>query len=189
MSSDSASIVSQITIDNSVLFAASVLFVTRIPLIVADLLVLVLTWMKTYRQYREARALNIKSPLTTCLIHDGTVYFFILLALNVAQILSLYVNFVVALSIFTSTMPQILICRFMMNLRQLNLDKSTTPEVGTSQQLASLHTLTFNNDTTTSFMGNMGEPLDYNQDGRGDNVHVSEEQPDHTPHTGEEPDI
>lgn len=76
----------------------------------------------------------------------------------------------------------------MMNLRQLNLGRSTTSGVGTSQQVASLRTLIFANGATLDFMGNMGEPLDFGQDDRGDDddVYVSDEQP--APHSGEEPD-
>ena len=44
---------------------------TRVPVIVADALVLVLTWMKTYQQVRDARRLNISLSVTTCLVRDG----------------------------------------------------------------------------------------------------------------------
>ncbi|EKM57574.1 uncharacterized protein PHACADRAFT_206470 [Phanerochaete carnosa HHB-10118-sp] len=166
------------------------LFVTRIPLIVADLLVLVLTWMKTYRQYREARALNIKSPLTTYFIHDGTIYFIVLLILNISQIVSFFFTSIGILAPFTSIMPQILVCRFMMNLRLLSHGSSTTSEDESSRQLASLRMLTFNENATPSFMGNMGEPLDYGhwQDDSlrvDDDVRVNDERP----YFGEEPEV
>ncbi|EKM57583.1 uncharacterized protein PHACADRAFT_206478 [Phanerochaete carnosa HHB-10118-sp] len=162
--------------------------VTRVPLIAADLLVLVLTWMKTYRQYKEARSLNIKSPLATCLIHDGTTYFIILLILNVADMASFYFTSITNIISFTNTMPQILVCRLMMNLRQLDLSRSTTSEVGTSQQLASLRMSKFANNATPNFIGNMGEPLNYDRDdGEDDGVCVSDEQP--APHCGEQPEV
>ncbi|EKM57553.1 uncharacterized protein PHACADRAFT_206452 [Phanerochaete carnosa HHB-10118-sp] len=205
MSSDLVPMLSQTIISNDMTFAVAVLLVTRVPMIVADLFVLILTWKKTYRQYREARALSIKSPLTTCLIKDGTIYFSqvsipiafivplltattsILLALNFSQLMSIYFNSISSISSFTGVMPQILICRLMMNLRQLSLGRSATSEVKTSQQLVSLHMPTFNNDATPSFMGNIGEPLDHDQDDRGDDVHVSKEQP--VPRTEEELDV
>lgn len=75
-----------------------------------------------------------------------------------------------------------------MNLRQVNLGRSTTSEVGSSHQLASLRMPTFANDTTPGFMGNMGEPLDFDQhDREDDDVHANDEQPVLYP--GEEPDI
>ncbi|EKM57577.1 uncharacterized protein PHACADRAFT_206472 [Phanerochaete carnosa HHB-10118-sp] len=167
---------------------SSVTFITRVPLILADLLVLVLTWMKTYRQYKEARSLNIKSSLITCLIHDSTVYFFILLALNASQVLFFCFSSTTIIFVFTTTLPQILICRFMMNLRLLNLDRSTTSDIGTFQLLASLRVLTVNNDATPSSMGNVSESLGYDQDdGENDNAHISGEQS--TSHSGEEPDV
>ncbi|EKM57575.1 uncharacterized protein PHACADRAFT_192722 [Phanerochaete carnosa HHB-10118-sp] len=164
-------------VDHICTFSLLLLF-TRIPLIVADVLILILTWMKTHRQYREAKLLNIKSPLATCLIRDGTIYFFILLVLNASQILSFYLTSISIVTAFTSTLPQMLICRFMMNLRLLNLGSSTSSEVGMSQQLASLRTLVFNNDAPPSFMGNMGEPLDYDQDvSEDDDASVGGEEP------------
>jgi len=48
---------------------------TRICCMLADLLVLVITWRKTYTTYRTASRNNIKTPLTTLLLRDGTVYF------------------------------------------------------------------------------------------------------------------
>ncbi|KAI0084405.1 hypothetical protein BDY19DRAFT_909879 [Irpex rosettiformis] len=43
--------------------------------ILADLIVLVVTWMKTAGTVRKASYLNIKVPLSELLIRDGTLYF------------------------------------------------------------------------------------------------------------------
>lgn len=49
-------------------------------------------------------------------------------------------------------------------------------------------TRTFDTDATPSFMGNIGEPLDYDQDDmRDDDVHVNDEEP--APHSGEDPGV
>lgn len=37
-----------------------------------DVLVLALTWVKTFRHWREARSLNVPVMVTSCLIRDGT---------------------------------------------------------------------------------------------------------------------
>ena len=47
------------------------LLVTRIPLIVADVLVICLTWIKTWNQVREGRRLGMRIPLSTCILRDG----------------------------------------------------------------------------------------------------------------------
>lgn len=44
---------------------------TRIALILANMLMLVLTWAKTFRLKREAMRLNMKMPLSTLLLRDG----------------------------------------------------------------------------------------------------------------------
>ncbi|EKM57611.1 uncharacterized protein PHACADRAFT_206502 [Phanerochaete carnosa HHB-10118-sp] len=127
-----------------------------------------MTWMKTYRQYREARSLGIKSPLAIRLIHDGTVYFLILLVLNISQIVSFFFADVSIVNSFANAMSPILVCRFMMNLRLVNRGGPTTSEASSSQQLASLRMPTFNDGTAPSFMTNMGEPLYYDQNDMGD---------------------
>ena len=44
---------------------------TRIAVITADVLVLLVTWSKTAKSYREARRLGISAPLVTLLFRDG----------------------------------------------------------------------------------------------------------------------
>ena len=48
------------------------LWSARACLLAADVTVVVLTWLKTVRQWRVARSLDIKMSLTTCLLRDGT---------------------------------------------------------------------------------------------------------------------
>lgn len=49
----------------------TVLFITRGCVFAGDLLTLVLTWIKTFRQWREARTLNMRLSISTCLLRDG----------------------------------------------------------------------------------------------------------------------
>ena len=44
---------------------------TRVAVIIADVLVLLVTWSKTAQLYRESRRLGIKAPLATLMIRDG----------------------------------------------------------------------------------------------------------------------
>lgn len=52
-----------------------VLYLTRVSLIVVDTLMLVLTWNKTYRQWKESRRLGISVSVSTCLLRDGKYHF------------------------------------------------------------------------------------------------------------------
>ncbi|TBU27604.1 hypothetical protein BD311DRAFT_778821 [Dichomitus squalens] len=49
-----------------------VVLVSRICLIAGDAVVIAVTWWKTYRLKREAEASDIKAPLVTMLLRDGT---------------------------------------------------------------------------------------------------------------------
>ncbi|EKM48194.1 uncharacterized protein PHACADRAFT_214913 [Phanerochaete carnosa HHB-10118-sp] len=61
---------------------------TRISLIAMDFLVLILTWAKTFSQWRESRRLRIPKSIAGSLLRDGTIYFLLLLCINLAQILT-----------------------------------------------------------------------------------------------------
>ncbi len=40
-------------------------------MIAADILVLVLTWMKTYRNYKEATRVGLQAKVSSLLLRDG----------------------------------------------------------------------------------------------------------------------
>ena len=48
-----------------------VALVTRVTVIIGDVLVLLVTWSKSLQSYRESRRLGIKAPLATLLFCDG----------------------------------------------------------------------------------------------------------------------
>lgn len=136
------------------------LYVSRVPPIVADFLVLVFTWMRTYRQLRDARQFGIKLSVSTCLARDGSVYFVVIFIINLLRLLISDVPALLGLSpidAFVVTVPQILLQRFLINLRQLNeaerLSSTTDP---------SLRSVVFNRPNFNSRrMGNIGESLGY----------------------------
>ncbi|EKM57621.1 uncharacterized protein PHACADRAFT_206512 [Phanerochaete carnosa HHB-10118-sp] len=114
----------------------TIVYITRSSPLVADTVVLILTWIKTFGHWRSARSVNIRVPLTTCLLRDGTLYFMSLLAINIAQLLTY--NFPAgtsAVSAFITILPLLLVNRFMINLRTVN---SEAPDyslcVGDQQQ-------------------------------------------------------
>lgn len=53
------------------LIAATVALCTRSVVIIADIIVILVTWLKTGRAYREARRQKVNAPLSRLLLRDG----------------------------------------------------------------------------------------------------------------------
>ncbi|KAI0809274.1 hypothetical protein BC629DRAFT_1106994 [Irpex lacteus] len=127
--------------------ALSLALSTRSVVISADIIVILVTWLKTGRTYREARQQKVVAPLSRLLLRDGTIYFLVLLVINILvpinDITSL-ANFDFATS-FLTTLAPIIICRFILNLRQIDDGGSSLPSGGRS--------------TGLRFASNMGQPL------------------------------
>ncbi|EMD39475.1 hypothetical protein CERSUDRAFT_71392 [Gelatoporia subvermispora B] len=145
---------------------------TRVCLIASDLLLLFVTWRKTYGIKRQAEEHKIKTPLVTMLLRDGTVYFVseslmivfairALLCLNLVNIIGQVTNDFVYAGGFTLPLSSIIISHFLLKLRSVAdgpvQDISTNAHIsfGGSQRSA----MRF-----ASFVDNMGEPLDYGYD-------------------------
>ncbi|KAI0086734.1 hypothetical protein BDY19DRAFT_907926 [Irpex rosettiformis] len=99
---------------------------TRISVIIGDVIILLVTWSKTAKSYYEARQLKIKAPLATLLFRDGTFYFIVLLILNVLQVIdgnvsrqTSYNTWSLHLIHYASSLPPLIVCRFILNLRQV----------------------------------------------------------------------
>ncbi|EKM48120.1 uncharacterized protein PHACADRAFT_203221 [Phanerochaete carnosa HHB-10118-sp] len=147
---------SQISAQSDSMRMFHVLYTTRGSLILADAIVLVLTWIKTFRHWRNARRLKMRASLTTCLLRDGTMYFIALLALNMTQLLTYNV------SSSEIAIPSILISRFIINLRTAGSTVSDYSVHMSDQQQRQL-SLQFRRPTDR--LGNMGGTL---QDGWSD---------------------
>ncbi|EKM57646.1 uncharacterized protein PHACADRAFT_251384, partial [Phanerochaete carnosa HHB-10118-sp] len=133
-------------------------YVSRCSLILADTIVLVLTWIRTFGYWRQTRRANVRASLTTCLLRDGQA----LLAINVSQLLTIDSSAgVVPLTAFVVILPPVLINRFMINLRAVDSD-ALEPSYGSDEQRG-LSTLQFRRPA--NFLGNIGESL---QDGWSD---------------------
>ncbi|KAI0769498.1 hypothetical protein BC629DRAFT_1680760 [Irpex lacteus] len=139
--------------------AVIVSLTTRIAVIVGDVLVLAVTWMKTARVYREARRLNLKSPLVTMILRDGTLYFRILLVIYILEILENNIPAMFTLNIiqpFYVIIPPLIICRFLLNLRQVDLGLEESSLVSGRQS------------HSVRFVGNIGESLQFGGDDNED---------------------
>ncbi|KAI0328696.1 hypothetical protein GY45DRAFT_1435990 [Cubamyces sp. BRFM 1775] len=117
----------------------------RVPMIIADVFTIVITWRTQYPTYSLGKNLSASFILTTVLIRDGTIYFVVLtvfnallLAFDYQQVfaygainLSYLVNFV-------EPITSILISDFLTNLREAADDLDPG-----SESLASVSTLEF----------------------------------------------
>ncbi|KAI0083914.1 hypothetical protein BDY19DRAFT_998115 [Irpex rosettiformis] len=126
---------------------------TRISVIIGDVLVLLVTWSKSAKLYHEARQLRIKAPLATLLFRDGTFYFIVLLMLNVLQVIDANIPSLSTMDVsrpFFETLQPLIVCRFILNLRQV---KSAGSSWISGSQSGSLR-----------FVGNAGESLQFGAD-------------------------
>ncbi|KAI0769533.1 hypothetical protein BC629DRAFT_1442216 [Irpex lacteus] len=125
---------------------------TRVAVVVSNVLVLAVTWFKTAELYKEARQLKIKAPLATLLLRDGaTVNVFTILAVNVPlRVVEHTIPTLAAMQIsspFLIIIPPMVICRFILNLRQIE-------PAGSSWASG-------NKSISLRFVGNMGESLQF----------------------------
>ncbi|KAI0917022.1 hypothetical protein AcW2_007265 [Taiwanofungus camphoratus] len=122
---------------------------------------LLVTWRSTYRIKMNAYRANIRAPLVTLLLRDGTLYFIVLLILNIVQMTVRSVRFEYS-SFLIAPACAIAISRFLMNLRQIyyGSDNMTTGlRTSQSQPHSSERRGLKFASLASSFIGNMGAPL------------------------------
>ncbi|GJE96341.1 hypothetical protein PsYK624_125350 [Phanerochaete sordida] len=135
-----------------------VLYLTRLTTIGADVLVLVLTWIRSFTLFREARRISGASSVTVVLLRDGTIYFGAVLIINILQLLT----FTAAAGLSTATyavpflesLPPLLMQRCMLNLRTLHNAGGDASEAPLPSRLS----LAFRAPT---LLGDAGGELDY----------------------------
>ncbi|EKM60222.1 uncharacterized protein PHACADRAFT_246061 [Phanerochaete carnosa HHB-10118-sp] len=154
---------------------------TRCSAIASDIVVLVLTWVKSFVHWREMRRLGLTSSISGVLLRDGTFYFLALLGMSVLELLTYSTKFMYRsegtyATIFLQFLPPLLVQRFILNLSRL----SHTAEIcgtSTSEQHPSLTPLSFR--VSSDFLGNIGEPLNHSQSEQvedSDDIHCAAEE-------------
>ncbi|KAJ3546145.1 hypothetical protein NM688_g5547 [Phlebia brevispora] len=126
--------------------------------IATDVVAIVITWLKTYRHVRQAAATGIGASLGATLLRYGALYFVVLCALNIAGLLmSLIPSLANPMTAFLDIIPNIVISRFLINLRQVN----ESPGSESSDVLNSSHFSEprFRVSARSDIIGNLGEPL------------------------------
>ncbi|KAJ3478192.1 hypothetical protein NLI96_g9926 [Meripilus lineatus] len=128
-------------------FVRSVSVVNRSSNILSDIIILVLTWTKTYGIKKAAAQAGLRTSLSTLILRDGTLYFGVRVIIDVVSILT---TFVLPL---TSTPSGVLL----------------TP--------SDLSTGSINFNFATSITANMGAPLDHSSwDDSADPINATLEQ-------------
>ncbi|KAI0338174.1 hypothetical protein BDW22DRAFT_1363306 [Trametopsis cervina] len=92
----------------------------RLLMILADIIVLLLTWYRTYGTYQIVKEARFKTSFALLLLRDGTGYFIIILLLNILPLLAQAGKLGLALSVLVTLFQQatsMLIYRFLHNLR------------------------------------------------------------------------
>ncbi|KAI0687826.1 hypothetical protein BC835DRAFT_1419660 [Cytidiella melzeri] len=133
--------------------SAIVSFSTRGCVILADVIVLVVTWIKAIGVVRAASRLDLKVPLSEILIRDGTIFFIALLGINIYVLLANGLPTTSTdISIFGSALLEpfvpSLICGLMRSASHTSEDQEGTA--------AHSSTIRFNSNV---LIGNMGESL------------------------------
>ncbi|GJE90614.1 hypothetical protein PsYK624_067580 [Phanerochaete sordida] len=130
---------------------------SRLSTIIADFLVVAVTWHRTFRGWKQLSKCKSLWTVSDCLLRDGAIYFVALLLVNAAQVLTHNPTFN-PVSILTSALPLILVNRFMLNLRQVQPTRSFPSG---STVIPPFHPGAPDVDygAFTSIIGNIGEPL------------------------------
>ncbi|KAI0769507.1 hypothetical protein BC629DRAFT_787299 [Irpex lacteus] len=130
--------------------------IARIATIVGDMLVITATWIKTAQLHNGTRRIQlINAPLVTIILRDGTIYFIVLLVINILNIIErntpalFHVDLIESL---VQVLPSIVVCRFILNLRQVK-----RPEV---PSVSGNHTP----GSSSYFLSNLGQPLQLGED-------------------------
>ncbi|OCH91746.1 hypothetical protein OBBRIDRAFT_774647 [Obba rivulosa] len=141
---------------------------TRISMILADILILLITWAKTYGAYRNAQRNNVEAPLLGLLLKDGTVYFAMLLVLNILIIIAnLNDSFVYLVTDFQTPISSIIITHFLLDLRQVVTTSPSDhfdtvyPFFNHSPDDSQIRSWRSRLNFNTSFVDNMGEDISY----------------------------
>lgn len=159
---------------------------TRISVIIADALVLVLTWVKTFHTVREAARLKMKVDVTTMLLRDGTIYFFVLLAINIAIIATASTT-ASYISPFLTNLTPVLISRFMLNLRELGGGTpGSAPDADTSEGRFSQFSAPAFRVPSSALVGNLGADLEDFATSRSADESVAEDDSVVTPVDGDQ---
>ncbi|KAJ8494334.1 hypothetical protein ONZ51_g2418 [Trametes cubensis] len=117
--------------------SSTVPFLARIPVIIADIIVVLITWKTQYSTHRLSKNLPNPKKLATIVLHNGTIYFVVLTALNILLLILEYLQIFTDspvlennssdLSLLIEPLTAILVSEFLNDLHEA-ADKTSGPE-------------------------------------------------------------
>jgi len=122
-------------------------------LIVGDLMVLVMTWRKTYSLRKHATEANTRSPLIIMLLRDGNLHFLAMCILNITSLIMREAP--VDMNVMVIALTAIIVSRFFLNLR----DIKDYPNTSTGNDVEASAPWVSNLRFTSAIVGNMGAEL------------------------------
>ncbi|EMD39472.1 hypothetical protein CERSUDRAFT_80849 [Gelatoporia subvermispora B] len=128
--------------------------VTRVSVITSDVIVLFVTWWRTFNMRRRVEDSAIKTPLHTMLLRDGTIYFALSLCTSIINIVGLTTNVFAYAAAFVTPLASVIMSHFFLNLRQVAYGRDLQP---TSQRPSFVRS----QYSSIEFLDNMGEFLDH----------------------------
>lgn len=122
----------------------------------SDVLLLAMTWVKTFSIHRQSRQIGIHTPVAALILRDGTIYFGAILVVQILAIVSSQQGSGFILwdvwVYFAQIVTVIFLSRFMLNLRGVYLKSSG----GELTSIFAVSDVQF----ATNIVGNLGAPLD-----------------------------
>ncbi|KAJ3559717.1 hypothetical protein NM688_g175 [Phlebia brevispora] len=137
--------------------------------IAADGIAIVTTWYKTYRRVREASSLGVNIGFSATLLQYGTLYFIVVLIVNLADGLFVLVPTLQSTNVFSAfvaVLPNIILSRFLINLRQADRPDANS---------AALSHFSAPNFRMPSIIGNLGETLSDGDEDLSDDESTADE--------------
>ncbi|KAJ3558959.1 hypothetical protein NM688_g623 [Phlebia brevispora] len=137
--------------------------------VAVDIVVIVVTWIKTYRHVKQAASVGVSAGLSRTLLRYGILYFLVQCTCNLVNLLSYIIPTLDGeepLLPFVTTLPNIVLSRFLINLHQAN-----SPASSNVARFSRFSTPNFRMPTLPDIIGSLGEPLP-----DGDQVLDNEEQ-------------
>ncbi|KAJ3550510.1 hypothetical protein NM688_g5064 [Phlebia brevispora] len=132
---------------------------TSLSSIAADIVAIVITWVKTYRHVRQAGAVGMNAGFGATLLQYGTLYFVVIFVVFLLDFLLFIIpraqSAANQMSTFATVIPNIILSRFLIGLRKV--DPVASIEASRFSVFSSPN---FRIPTLPDIIGNLGEPLE-----------------------------
>ncbi|KAJ3553152.1 hypothetical protein NM688_g3769 [Phlebia brevispora] len=142
---------------NTTVYVHDPCFIVRMGLvsilatITVDVAAIIATWVKTYRQVREASSIGMSVSISAMLLRYGTLYFLVLCIVNLAQLLIYVIPSIQSanpINIFTN-----------MQVSSFSIPPLSSRESSDTARFSDFSVPNFRVPTLPDVLGNLGEPL------------------------------